>query len=88
MKKLIYVCVCFLALSLTACSNDDDGASNERECNFLGQEVVIRNNGNGTLSIIAGGESQEVDLEGESFETVADALCSAGEFDFDFLGSE
>ncbi len=68
-----------------ACSGDDDGGNNCRTCDYFnGEEITLCDEGNGTMSVSVGGETEIVDLEGESFEEVAEGVCTLGDFDFDF----
>ncbi|WP_103069100.1 hypothetical protein [Aquimarina sediminis] len=77
MKKLMYLAVFSLAFGFTACGSDDDGSSNCRECSLLGVPISVCDNGDGTIKVSGGGETQTVTLEeGTTYDQYADALCS------------
>ncbi len=80
MKKLFYASALTLSILLSACSsddNDDDG----RTCEIAGVSISIVDNGDGTATVSADGESETVDLEGVDFDTFAENVCN---LDFDF----
>lgn len=76
MKKLMYVAVFALALGFTSCGSDDDGG-NCRECELFTVPISVCDNGDGTVTTSAAGESETITLpEGTTFEEYADTLCS------------
>jgi len=78
MKKLMLTAVCAFTLVLTSCGSDDDGGQNCRECELIGIPVSICDNGDGTVTTTAAGQSETADLpEGVTFEQFAETACSA-----------
>lgn len=70
-------------LTFAGCSSDDDGDQNCRSCDILGLvPAQICDNENGTATLTVDGESENIDLEGTDFNTVADGLCN-GDIDFE-----
>lgn len=71
--------VCAFALVITSCGSDDDGGGNCRECEIIGIATSICDNGDGTVTVTALGQSGTETLpEGTTFEAFADATCNAG----------
>jgi len=68
MKKLVFSLALVTSLVFVGCSGDDDG--NEQTCatcNLLGVNVEACDNGNGTVTVTAAGETEvlsEEDLDG------------------------
>ncbi len=77
MKKFMCLAVFALALGFTSCGSDDDAPSNCRECEVLTIPVSVCDNGDGTVTTSAAGESETITLpDGTSFEDYANTLCS------------
>ncbi|QLG45384.1 hypothetical protein [Costertonia aggregata] len=78
MKKAVLLFA--LALSFAACSKDDD-KNNCESCTLQGEKIEICDNGDGTYTLNAGGESEtftEEDLDGLTPKQFTDALCALG----------
>ncbi len=75
MKKLMLALAVVSAISITACSSDDDNNSESandcKTCNleFLGESVTSEycDNGDGTMTVTTSGTSETVDLDGATF---------------------
>lgn len=86
MKKFILSFAVIAALGFTSCSSDDDnGGGDDGGCQtcdleFFGTVVSSQycDNGDGTMDVTTEGQTETVDLEGESFGTFIAALESAG----------
>ncbi|WP_282088593.1 hypothetical protein [Aquimarina algiphila] len=74
MKNLMYVAVCILVLSLTACGSDDDGNGNCRTCSNGPVSIEVCDNGDGTFSI-EGGAAQDIP-DGSTFDEQFNAACA------------
>ncbi len=76
MKKFMLVLAVVSAISITACSSDDDdnseSANDCETCNleFLGESVTSEfcDNGDGTMTVTSSGVSETEDLDGATFE--------------------
>ncbi|WP_224485364.1 hypothetical protein [Robertkochia aurantiaca] len=80
MKKLF---TAFMAIALAVSCTSDDDELQCKSCNFGGMDIELCDNGDGTMLVTIAGESESVDLQGQSFELVSEAFCS-GEFEFTF----
>lgn len=85
MKKFILPALFAVALGFTSCGSDDneDGASNCKECDLFGiAQVKICDKGEGKAEITStvagfGSETQTVDLpENTTFDAYAEGVCS------------
>jgi uncharacterized lipoprotein YehR (DUF1307 family) len=72
MKKSIFVALMIGVLAITACSKNDDDKKDCQTCNLDadGESISfeICDNGDGTITITSGGQSETEDLEGATFE--------------------
>jgi len=85
MKKAFLLLALLGSLLFINCSSDSNDADlSSRSCNLLGVvPIEITDNGDGTATVTAEGESETIDLEGSSFDVFAEGLCS-GDLEFDF----
>lgn len=72
-----------ITLSFSSCSSDDDGGDSDcSSCSLAGETIEICDNGNGTYTVTAGGETETItaeDLEGISPEDYIDLICTLGD---------
>ena len=78
MKKFMLMLAVVSAISITACSSDDDGGagtqgnSDYETCNLelLGESLTSEfcDNGDGTITVTSSGVTQIEDLDGVTFE--------------------
>ena len=83
MKKIILSIAMFSTIYFTSCSNDDNVASQQcRTCELDALIAVITSeycdNGDGTMTVTTQGESEIVDLEGQTFDATISALEQIG----------
>lgn len=67
MKKLVFSLALVISLVFVGCSGDDDDEQTCATCNLLGVNVEACDNGNGTVTVTAAGETEvlsEEDLDG------------------------
>jgi len=77
MRNLLYSAIAVLTFLTVACSSDDS-ADNCVECTIALASVEICDNGDGTATVSAAGESEIIDLEGVDFDTFATGACALG----------
>ncbi|MGB5236736.1 MAG: hypothetical protein WBM43_14420 [Flavobacteriaceae bacterium] len=75
--------VAAMALGFSSCSDDDGDDRICESCDLQGQNVEICDNGDGTYTISAAGQSEtitEEELEGVTPEEYIDLICSFDDF--------
>ena len=73
--------VATMAIGISSCSSDDDDRDCD-SCELQGQTVEICDNGDGTYTVSAAGQSEtitEEELEGVTPEEYIDLVCSLGD---------
>lgn len=71
-----------MVLGFSSCSSDDDDDRICESCDLQGQTVEICDNGDGTYTFTAAGQSEtitEEELEGVTPEEYIDLVCSLGD---------
>lgn len=78
MKKLVFSIMIVASFAFVGCSDDDDVDENKcASCDLLGVSVEACDNGDGTVTVSAAGESQVLsgdELEGQSATEYVQAL--------------
>ena len=79
MKKLVLSAAIFGLIFATSCSKDDDGGGKECvTCNTSGITVEYCDNGDGTMDMTVGGQTETTELAGTSFNDYINALRQMG----------
>ena len=71
-----------MVLGLSSCSSDDDDNRTCDSCDLQGQTIEICDNGNGTYTVSAAGQSEtitEEELEGVTPAEYIEIVCSLGD---------
>lgn len=72
-----------MVVGFSSCSSDDGDDRNCDSCDLQGQTVEICDNGNGTYTVSAAGQSEtitEEELEGVTPAEYIELVCSLGDF--------
>lgn len=79
MKKLLLSAAILGLVITTSCSKDDDGAARECvTCNMSGLTAEYCDNGDGTMDMTVGGQTETMDLDGTNFNDYINALRQMG----------
>ena len=81
-NSILGMCFLAIAIAFSSCSSDDSDDRDCETCDLQGQTVEFCDNGDGTYTLSAAGQSEtitEEELEGVSPEEYVELICSLGE---------
>ena len=80
---ILGISILAMVLGFSSCSSDDDDGRDCDSCDLQGETVEFCDNGDGTYTLTAAGQSEtitEEELEGVTPEEYVELICSLGDF--------